>query len=392
MKLLVTGGAGFIGSNFIHYILKKYPDYEIVNLDALTYAGNLENLKEFEGDQRYRFVKGDICDAKLVDELVKGVDIIVHFAAESHVDRSIMDSGAFVKTNVIGTQVLLEAAKNNGKKRFHHISTDEVFGSLGPKDRPFNEETPYDPRSPYSASKAASDGLVRSYFHTHELPITISNCSNNYGPRMFPEKFFPLLITNLIEGKKVPLYGKGDNIRDWVHVSDHNAAVDLIIHQGRIGQTYCIGGDCEKTNIDIAKKIIDLVDEIQIDNIKDGKKKLDIFVSQEGGQEKKITIKNIKDISFDFLEGNDVSIKIGQFKKNSNYDEKIEYVTDRPGHDKRYAIDFSKIKNELGWEPKVSFEDGLREMIEWYKNNESWWKKIKSGEYTKYYEKQYLGR
>lgn len=390
MKLLVTGGAGFIGSNFIHHILGKYPDYEIVNLDALTYAGNLENLKELEGDSRYKFVKGDICDAKLVNELVKDADVIVHFAAESHVDRSIMDSTSFVQTNVIGTQVLLDAAKNNGKKRFHHISTDEVFGSLGPKDKPFSEETPYDPRSPYSASKAAADGLVRSYYHTHGLPITISNCSNNYGPRMFPEKFFPLFITNLLEGKKVPVYGKGENVRDWIHVNDHNSAVDLIIHQGKIGETYCIGGNCEKTNIEIAKKIIDLIDEIQSDKNREGSKRLDILVRQEGEEgEKKITLKNIKDICFDFLEGNDVLVKVGQFKKNSNYDEKIEYVTDRPGHDKRYAIDFSKIKNELGWEPRISFEDGLREMIEWYKNNEGWWKKIKSGEYMEYYEKQY---
>ncbi|KKU54122.1 MAG: dTDP-glucose 4,6-dehydratase, partial [Candidatus Moranbacteria bacterium GW2011_GWE2_47_10] len=221
MKLLVTGGAGFIGSNFVHYILNKYSDYEIVNLDALTYAGNLENLKSLEGNLRHKFVKGDICDAKLVDELAKEVDIIVHFAAESHVDRSILDSAAFVRTNVIGTHTLLEAARKAGNKRFHHVSTDEVFGSLGAQDAPFDETTPYDPRSPYSASKAGSDHLVRAYFHTHGLPVTISNCSNNYGPFHFPEKLIPLIITNLIEGEKIPIYGDGLQVRDWLHVEDH---------------------------------------------------------------------------------------------------------------------------------------------------------------------------
>lgn len=332
MNLLITGGAGFIGSNFIHYWLKKYPEDKIINLDSLTYAGNLENLKEIENNPNYKFVKSDICDADLVNKLVKDCDAIVHFAAESHVDRSILDSGVFVKTNVLGTQVLLEAAHMNGNKRFHHISTDEVFGSLGPDDPRFNEKTPYDPRSPYSASKAGSDHLVRSYFHTHNLPITISNCSNNYGAYQFPEKFIPLFVTNLIEGKKVPLYGDGLNVRDWIHVDDHSVGVDLILHKGKMGETYCLGGDCEKTNLEITHKILELMD---------------------------------KDES------------------------SIEYVKDRLGHDRRYAIDFSKIKNELGWEPKVSFEEGLRQTIEWYKNNEEWWKNIKSGEYKDYYEKQY---
>jgi dTDP-glucose 4,6-dehydratase len=332
MKLLVTGGAGFIGSNFIHYILKKYPDYQIVNLDLLTYAGNLENLKDLESNPNYKFVKGDIVDAKLVDGLVKDCDLIVNFAAESHVDRSILDASPFIQTNIVGTQTLLEAARNNGNKRFHHVSTDEVFGSLGPNDPAFDETTPYDPRSPYSAAKAASDHLVRAYYHTYGLPITISNCSNNYGPYHFPEKLFPLFITNLIEGKKVPLYGDGTNVRDWLFVEDHCKAIDLIIQKGRIGETYCVGGNAEKNNKEITYKILELM---------------------------------------------------------GRGEEMIEFVKDRPGHDKRYAIDFSKIKNELGWEPAVSFEDGLKKTIDWYKNNESWWKNIKSGEYKDYYAKQY---
>jgi dTDP-glucose 4,6-dehydratase len=321
MKLLVTGGAGFIGSNFIHYILNKYPTYQIINLDALTYAGNLENLKSLENNSRYEFVKGDICDADLVDNLVKKVDIVVHFAAESHVDRSILDSKAFINTNVIGTHTLLEASRKAGNKRFHHISTDEVFGSLTEKDAPFNESTPYDPRSPYSASKAASDHLVRAYFHTYNLPVTISNCSNNYGPYHYPEKLIPLLITNLLENKKIPIYGDGLNVRDWLFVSDHCSAIDSIIHKGKIGETYCIGGNSEKTNMEIAKKIL----------LELGKK-----------------------------------------------EDMIEYVEDRKGHDKRYAINFSKIKNELGWEPEVSFDEGIKKTVQWFLNNEVWWKKLKN--------------
>lgn len=332
MRILVTGGAGFIGSNFIHYWLKKYPEDKIVNLDALTYAGNLENLREVENNKNYKFIKGDICDKNLVNDLVKETDLIVHFAAESHVDRSILDAENFIKTNVLGTYNLLEAAKNNGNKRFHHISTDEVFGHLGPNDPAFNESTPYAPRSPYSASKAASDQLVRAYFHTYSLPITISNCSNNYGPYHFPEKLIPLFITNLMEGKKVPVYGDGMNVRDWLYVEDHCEAIDMIIQKGKIGETYCVGGNSEKPNIEITKKIIELME------------------------------------------------------KN---EDSIEYVKDRPGHDRRYAIDFSKIKNELGWEPKVSFEEGIAKTVEWYKNNESWWKNIKSGAYQEYYKKQY---
>ncbi|HUD08652.1 MAG TPA: dTDP-glucose 4,6-dehydratase [Candidatus Saccharimonadales bacterium] len=332
MKLLVTGGAGFIGSNFVRYIFNKYPDYKIVNLDLLTYAGNLENLKDVETNPNYKFIKGDIADKELVNNLVKDCDVIVNFAAESHVDRSILDSSDFIRTNIVGTHNLLEAAKNNGLKRFHHISTDEVFGHLGPNDPAFDENTPYAPRSPYSASKAASDHLVRAYFHTFGLPITISNCSNNYGPFHFPEKLIPLAITNIIEGKKIPVYGDGLQVRDWLFVEDHCEAIDLILQKGKIGETYCIGGNSEKTNMEIVKKILELL---------------------------------------------------------GKGEEMIEYVKDRPGHDRRYAIDFSKIKNELGWQPRTSFEDGMRKTVEWFESNESWWRDVKSGEYQKYYEKQY---
>ncbi len=332
MKILVTGGAGFIGSNYIQYMLEKYPNVTIVNLDLLTYAGNVANLAIVENDARYFFVKGDICDAKLVNDLVKDVDTIVHFAAESHVDRSIMDSSSFVHTNVVGTLTLLEAAKNNGNKRFHHVSTDEVFGSLGKNDPAFNESTPYDPRSPYSASKAGSDHLVRAYFHTHGLPITISNCSNNYGPYQFPEKLIPLFVSNLIDGKKVPIYGAGDNIRDWLHVRDHCSAIDRVVHEGKIGETYCVGGNAERTNMQITQIIL--------------------------------TAMNMND-------------------------EMIEFVDDRKGHDKRYAIDNTKIKAELGWEPSVTFEEGITQTIHWYKENQKWWRDIKSGEYQEYYKKQY---
>ncbi len=332
MKLLVTGGAGFIGSNFIHYWLKNNPEDKIINLDVLTYAGNLENLKDVRDNKNYKFVKGNICDENLVNSLIKGVDIIVNFAAESHVDRSIIKSEDFIKTNVVGTRVLLEAIKNNGNIRFHHISTDEVFGALKLNESAFNEKTAYDPRSPYSASKAASDHLVRAYFHTYKLPITISNCSNNYGPYQFPEKIIPLFITNLMENKKVPVYGKGENIRDWIYVDDHNRGVEMIIKRGKIGETYCLGGNCEKTNLEITQKILELM---------------------------------------------------------GRGEEMIEYVKDRPGHDLRYAIDFSKINKELGWQPEIKFEDGLEKTIEWYKNNHDWWEKIKSGEYQKYYKEQY---
>lgn len=320
-KILVTGGAGFIGSNFIRYWLKNNSDDYIVNLDKLTYAGNLDNLIDISENNKYKFIQGDICDFDLVNEIIAGVDLIVHFAAESHVDRSIKNSADFIKTNIEGTRILLEAAKNNGNIRFHHISTDEVFGSLETDSPRFNEKTPYDPRSPYSASKAASDHLVRAYFHTHGLPITISNCSNNYGPYQFPEKLIPLFITNLIEGKKVPVYGSGQNIRDWIHVDDHNRGVEMIIKKGVIGETYCLGGDNEIKNIDITKNILELMEQGE---------------------------------------------------------EKIEYVADRLGHDLRYAIDFSKAEKDLGWVPQINFLDGLKTTIDWYKDNIVWWQKLKN--------------
>jgi len=332
MKLLVTGGAGFIGSNFIHYWLKNYPDDKIVNLDVLTYAGNLENLKDIENNPNYEFQKGNICDAELVNKLVKDNDLIVHFAAESHVDRSVISSKDFIRTNVEGTMVLLDAAKDNGKIRFHHVSTDEVFGDLELGDPKFSEATPYNPSSPYSASKAGADHLVRAYYRTHKLPVTISNCSNNYGPYQFPEKVIPLFITNLLAGKKVPVYGDGQNIRDWIFVEDHNRGVDMIIKKGKIGETYCLGGNNELTNLELTRKLLSAMD-------------------------------------------------LGE--------DMIEYVKDRPGHDLRYAIDSNKAKKELNWEPLISFEEGIKKTIEWYKKNKEWWQRIKSGEYKDYYEKQY---
>ena len=321
MKLLVTGGAGFIGSNFILYWLKNNPDDFIVNLDKLTYAGNLENLKSIENNKNYKFVKGDICDFETVETLIKDCDIIVHFAAESHVDRSITGPSIFVQTNVSGTQTLLEAARKYNK-RFHHISTDEVFGSLALESKEkFNEATPYHPNSQYAASKASADHLVRAYYETYRLPVTISNCTNNYGPYQFTEKLIPLFITNLMGNKKVPLYGDGLNVRDWIYVEDHNRGVELIIKKGKIGETYCLGGESEKSNLEIAKIIL-----------------------QEFGKD----------------------------------DSWIEYVKDRPGHDRRYAMDSSKIKKELGFELKTPFDNGIKDTIRWYANNEEWWKNIKS--------------
>ncbi len=310
MNILITGGAGFIGSNFIHYLHNKYQDYQIINLDKLTYAANLNNLKDIKTN--YTFIEGDILDYNLVSRIVKdnNIDLIVHFAAESHVDRSIEGPDIFIQTNILGTANLLKVALENNKIRFHHISTDEVFGSLGLKGL-FNEETPYDPHSPYSASKASSDHLVRSYYHTYDLPITISNCSNNYGPYQFKEKLIPLFITNLLEQKKIPLYGDGQNIRDWVYVEDHCRGIDLIIQKGQIGETYCLGGDSEKTNREIANILL---------------------------------------------------------KKLNLSEEMIEYVEDRKGHDFRYAIDSSKIKKELGYKIETSFEEGINKTIEFYKN------------------------
>ncbi|MBU1895881.1 dTDP-glucose 4,6-dehydratase [Patescibacteria group bacterium] len=331
MKILVTGGAGFIGSNFIHYWLQNHPTDDIINFDKLTYAGNLENLSEIEKNSHYNFVKGDVCDREQVLDVVKDTDLIVHFAAESHVDRSIMDPSDFIRTNILGTQILLDSAREY-EVRFHHISTDEVFGALKPEDPAFNEKTPYDPKSPYSASKAASDHLVRAYHHTYGLKTTISNCSNNYGPYQFPEKIIPLFISNLIEGIKVPVYGDGNQVRDWIHVDDHSRGIELIIEKGEIGETYCLGGDSEISNLELTKTLIKLL-------------------------------------------GKDESC--------------IEFVKDRPGHDRRYAIDFSKATNELGWKPEINFEDGLKSTIHWYKNNQEWVERCKSGDYQGYYEEWY---
>ncbi len=334
MKVLVTGGAGFIGTNFIIYWLKNHPGDRIINLDKLTYAGNLDNLKEVENNPNYKFVKGDICDGEAVGEVMKGIDMVVHFAAESHVDRSIIGPAVFVTTNVVGTQVLLENALKNKVKRFHHVSTDEVFGSLELKTlSKFDERTSYNPRSPYAASKAGSDHLVRAYFHTFGLPITITNCSNNYGPFQFPEKFIPLAVSNILEGKKVPIYGDGLYVRDWLYVEDHCRAIEKVIEKGKEGETYCVGGLTEDiNNLTVVKKILQIL-------------------------------------------GKDES--------------SLEFVKDRPGHDRRYAMDWSKIKKELGWQPLCDFDTWLGKTVEWYKNNEAWWRRVKSGEYQQYYKKQY---
>lgn len=318
MRVLVTGGAGFIGSNFIHYWLKNHPDDQIINFDVLTYAGHLESFKDIGDNPNYQFAKGDITNSEAVKMAMQGVDIIIHFAAESHVDRSVIDPLLFVKTNVLGTAVLLNAALDAKVKRFHHISTDEVFGELDLNDPAFNEETEYKPRTPYAASKAGSDHLVRSFHQTYNLPITISNCSNNFGPYHDPEKLIPRFITNLIEGQKVPLMGKGENVRDWIYVEDHNRAVDVILQKGIIGETYCIGGE-EKSNFEVTKKILELL----------------------------------------------------------NLDESmIEYVEHRLGHDFRYAIDDSKIKS-LGWKPEKPFEVRLEETVKWFKENAWWWRPLK---------------
>jgi len=336
MRLLVTGGAGFIGSNFILYWLKKYPQDKIINLDKLTYAGNLENLVSAEKNSNYKFIREDICNSQFVNSLMKNekIDIVVHFAAESHVDRSILDPAPFIKTNIEGTYVLLQAALKNNVSKFHHISTDEVFGAL-PLDskNKFNKNTSYNPRSPYSASKAAADHLVRAYHTTYGLPVTISNCSNNYGPYQFPEKFISLAITNLIEGKKIPVYGDGLYVRDWLYVEDHCRAIDLILKKGVIGKTYLIGGQTEDiSNIEVVKKIIKIMNK-------------------------------------------DESV--------------VEYVKDRPGHDRRYAIDWSQTNKDLGWKPGFDFDTYLKKTVNWYNIHLNWWKKIKSGEYQKYYQKQY---
>ena len=334
MRMLVTGGAGFIGSNFILYWMKNYPNDQIVNFDKLTYAGNLENLKEVENNPNYKFIKGDIVKTEEVENAMEDVDVVVHFAAESHVDRSIKNPSDFILTNVLGTQVLLESALRRNVKRFHHISTDEVFGSIDLEDKDkFSERTQYDPRSPYAASKASSDHLVRAYFVTYGLPITISNCSNNFGSFQFPEKMIPLAITNILEGRKVPVYGDGLYVRDWLYVEDHCRAIEAVLQKGKVGETYCVGGLTDDiNNLDVVRKILRLLG---------------------------------KDEGF------------------------IEFVKDRPGHDRKYAIDWTKIKNELGWEPLHTFDEWLEKTVDWYKTHQDWWKKLKTPEFQKYYAEQY---
>ncbi|WP_025720513.1 dTDP-glucose 4,6-dehydratase [Paenibacillus sp. 1-18] len=335
MKLLVTGGAGFIGSNFVLYMLKQHPDYEIVNIDALTYAGNLENLKSIENHPKHTFVKADITDAQAIDQLMQqGIDVVVNFAAESHVDRSILEPEVFVKTNVLGTQVLLDAAKKYNVTKFVQVSTDEVYGSLGETGL-FTEETPLQPNSPYSASKAGGDLLVRAYHETFGLPVNITRCSNNYGPYQFPEKLIPLMISRALSDQQLPVYGDGLNIRDWLYVEDHCSAIDLVIHQGKLGEVYNIGGNNERTNVHIVKTVL-----------------------EELGKSESL----------------------------------ISYVQDRPGHDRRYGIDPTKTMNELGWKPEHSFETGIKETIRWYLDNKEWWTRIQSGEYQQYYTKQYGSR
>lgn len=334
VKILITGGAGFIGSNFVSYMLDKYPDYEIVNLDALTYCGNLENLKEIEGNPNYTFIKGDITDKELIYKIASDTDYIINFAAESHVDRSIEDPEIFIKSNILGTQVLLDAAKEYNIKKFLQVSTDEVYGSLG-KTGYFKEDSPLAPNSPYSASKAGADLMVRAYNKTFNLPVNITRCSNNYGPYQFPEKLIPLMISNALENKPLPVYGDGMNVRDWLHVYDHCTAIDLVLQKGKSGEIYNIGGNNEKSNIEIVKLILKYL------------------------------------------------------RKDESL---IKYVEDRPGHDRRYAIDSTKIQKELGWKAEYTFETGISKTIKWYLDNRKWWKRIKSGEYTEYYEKMYGGR
>ena len=336
MKILITGGAGFIGGNFVHFMLNKYPDYDIINLDLLTYAGNLETLKDIQDKPNYKFYKGDIANRKFIFDLFEKeqFDIVVNFAAESHVDRSITNPSIFVQTNVLGTQTLLDAAKEYNVKRYHQISTDEVYGDL-PLDRKdlfFTEETPLHTSSPYSSSKASADLFVLAYHRTYGLPVTISRCSNNYGPYHFPEKLIPLIISRGLNDKSVPVYGKGENVRDWLHVEDHCSAIDLIIHKGKVGEIYNIGGHNERTNLEVVKTVLN------------------------------------------------------QMNKPETL---IDYVTDRPGHDRRYAINPEKIEKELGWKPNYSFDTGIKQTIEWYLNNREGWEHIINGEYQDYFQNQY---
>ena len=348
-SILITGGCGFIGSHVVRLFTNKYPDYQVINLDSLTYAGNLENLADLESSPNYRFIKGDISDHEFIRSLFKEInpDGIIHLAAESHVDRSILDPLSFIRTNIIGTVNLLDAARMIWKdsfnnKLFYHISTDEVYGSLGSEGF-FTETTSYDPRSPYSASKASSDHLVRAYHHTYQLPVVLSNCSNNYGPNQFPEKLIPLSLINIINNKEIPIYGKGENIRDWLYVVDHALAIDLIFHRGRQGETYNIGSSNEWKNIDLIRLLCELMDE-----------------------------------KLQRPQGTSASL--------------ITFVKDRQGHDLRYAIDSHKIQTELNWSPSVDFRKGLELTVDWYLQNEQWVDHVLSGEYSSYYEKQYRKR
>ncbi|MEH7095080.1 dTDP-glucose 4,6-dehydratase [Neobacillus vireti] len=333
MKLLITGGAGFIGSNFVRYMVNKYPNYQIVNLDLLTYAGNLENLKDIENAANYKFVRGDIANREFIGELFQQekFDYVINFAAESHVDRSITDPGIFVQTNIQGTLALLDAAKTIGVKKYLQVSTDEVYGTLGETGY-FTEETPLAANSPYSASKAGADLLVRAYHETFGLPVNITRCSNNYGPFHFPEKLIPLMIINALNDKELPVYGDGLNVRDWLHVEDHCQAIDLVLHNGRNGEVYNVGGNNERTNIEIVKTIL---------------------------------------------------------KQLGKPESLIKFVKDRPGHDRRYAIDAAKLRNELGWKPKYTFDTGIEQTINWYLENKQWWENIISGEYQDYFKSQY---
>ncbi|MEY8339222.1 dTDP-glucose 4,6-dehydratase [Lachnospiraceae bacterium 62-35] len=339
MKIIVTGGAGFIGSNFVIHMVNKYPEHEIINLDLLTYAGNLENLKSVEKVPNYRFIKGDIADRKFIFDLFakEKPDVIVNFAAESHVDRSIKDPESFVRTNVMGTTTLLDACKEYGIKRFHQVSTDEVYGDL-PLDRPdlfFTEDTPLHTSSPYSSSKAGADLFVMAYYRTFGVPVTVSRCSNNYGPYQFPEKLIPLIISRALADEELPVYGTGENVRDWLHVADHCEAIDLILQKGSVGEVYNIGGHNERTNLEVVKTILK-------------------------------TLKKPESL--------------------------IRFVTDRPGHDRRYAIDPAKIETELGWKPQYVFDTGMAQTIQWYLDNKEWWEHIISGEYNNYFEKMYGDR
>lgn len=349
-RLLVTGGAGFIGSNFVHYWCKHYPNDRVVVLDALTYAGNRQNLAALEAKPEFRFVEGNICDRALVSSLLaeEAIDTIAHLAAESHVDRSILGPDAFIQTNVVGTFTLLEAFRQHFSNlnspenlRFLHVSTDEVYGSLGPEDPAFTETTPYAPNSPYSASKAASDHLARAYYHTYKLPTLITNCSNNYGPYHFPEKLIPLMCINILLGKPLPVYGDGQNVRDWLYVEDHCSALAHVIHLGKPGETYNIGGNNEVKNIDLVKMICSLMDEMA--------ENLPVKPSQQ----------------------------------------LITFVADRPGHDRRYAMNATKIKTELGWSPSVTVEEGLRKTVHWFLTNQDWWQPLLSEEYQEYYQQVY---